>query len=103
MEHDHSNHQPERKDYWGLRYSLGVAATLGILGFFLLTEHRAHLYGALPYLLILACPLMHLFMHGGHGGHGGHGSDQINEYDNTHSHRSSSAGKASNTEKKGDW
>jgi hypothetical protein len=28
--------------------------------------------GVLPYLLILACPLMHLFMHRGHGGHGGH-------------------------------
>jgi hypothetical protein len=27
----------------------------------------------LPWLLILACPLMHVFMHGGHGGHGGHG------------------------------
>jgi hypothetical protein len=26
--------------------------------------------GALPWLLVLACPLMHLFMH--HGDHGGH-------------------------------
>ena len=26
---------------------------------------------SLPFLLILACPLMHVFMHGGHGGHGG--------------------------------
>lgn len=42
---------------------------LAVGGFFLITEHRAHLYGALPYLLILACPLMHLFH--GHGGHGG--------------------------------
>jgi hypothetical protein len=25
--------------------------------------------GALPLLLLLACPLMHLFHHGGHGGH----------------------------------
>lgn len=41
-----------------------------VLGFFLLTEHRAHLFGALPYLLVLLCPLMHLFMHGGHGVHG---------------------------------
>jgi hypothetical protein len=41
-------------------------------GYFLLTEHRAHLFGALPYLLLLACPVMHLFMHKGHG-HGGHG------------------------------
>ena len=43
-----------------------------IAGYFLITEHRAHLYEALPYwpyLLLLACPLLHLFMHGGHGGH----------------------------------
>lgn len=40
--------------------------------FYLLTEHRAHFLGALPYLLLLACPLMHLFMH--HGHHGGHGN-----------------------------
>jgi hypothetical protein len=37
-------------------------------GYFLLTEHRAHVLGALPYLLLLACPLMHLFhKHGEHG------------------------------------
>jgi Protein of unknown function (DUF2933) len=38
-------------------------------------EHRAHLYGWFSaygiWLLVLACPLMHLFhRHGGHGGHG---------------------------------
>lgn len=44
---------------------------VAVAGFFLFTEHRAHLLGWLPYLLLLACPLMHLFMHGGHGGHGG--------------------------------
>ena len=26
--------------------------------------------GALPFLLLLACPLMHLFMHHGHSAHG---------------------------------
>jgi hypothetical protein len=46
-----------------------------VLGFFLLTEHRAHLFGVLPYLLILLCPLMHLFMHHGHGGGHGHAAD----------------------------
>ena len=45
---------------------------LAIAGFFAVTEHTAHLFGALPYLLLLACPLMHFF-HRGHGGHGGHG------------------------------
>lgn len=48
-----------------------------VLGFFLFTEHRAHLFGALPFLLILACPLMHMFMHKGHGAHGhGVGTDR---------------------------
>jgi hypothetical protein len=28
--------------------------------------------GVLPYLVFLACPLIHLFSHRGHGGHGGH-------------------------------
>jgi len=37
-----------------------------IIGFFLLTEHRAHAWGALPFLLLLACPLLHLFHHGKH-------------------------------------
>jgi hypothetical protein len=43
---------------------------LAIVGFLLFTEHRAHVLGILPYLILLACPLMHLFMHHGHGGHG---------------------------------
>jgi hypothetical protein len=36
-------------------------------GFFLWTEHKAHIMGALPYLILLLCPLMHVFMHHGHG------------------------------------
>ncbi|MDI1268088.1 MAG: DUF2933 domain-containing protein [Polaromonas sp.] len=42
--------------------------------FFLLAEHRAHLFGWLPFLLLGGCVLMHMF-HGGHGGHGQHRSD----------------------------
>ncbi len=45
---------------------------LAITGFLLFTEHRAHVLGILPYLILLACPLMHLFMHHGHGGHDQH-------------------------------
>jgi hypothetical protein len=29
--------------------------------------------GALVWLPLLLCPLMHLFMHHGHSGHSGHG------------------------------
>ena len=46
---------------------LGFAA---IALFFLWEEHKAHILGALPYILLLMCPLLHLF-HGGHGNHGG--------------------------------
>jgi Protein of unknown function (DUF2933) len=46
---------------------LGFAA---IALFFLWEEHKAHLLGALPYVLLLLCTLLHLF-HRGHGGHGG--------------------------------
>ena len=46
-----------------------TCAFLAILGFFLLTEHRAHVFGALPYIFLLACPLFHLLLHGRHSGH----------------------------------
>ena len=43
------------------------AGFIAIAGFFLISEHRAHLFGALPFLFLLACPLLHVFGHGGHG------------------------------------
>jgi len=48
---------------------LGWVLTLAIavLGLYLLITHTGHVLTALPYLLLMACPLMHLFMHGGHG------------------------------------
>lgn len=49
---------------------LALLGFLAIAAFFLFTEHRAH-FGALPFLLLLLCPLLHLFTHGKHGGHGG--------------------------------
>lgn len=68
------------------------AGFVAIAGFFLLTEHRAHLFGALPYLLLLACPFLHMFGHGSHGGHGGHGTGQSHGSHADHeSHREPSA------------
>jgi Protein of unknown function (DUF2933) len=58
---------PGHSRYWG-----GVAILMMIAAFFLWTEHRAHVLGVLPYLIFLACPLIHFFMHRRHGGHGGH-------------------------------
>lgn len=63
------------------RTGLALLAFLAIAGFFVVTEHTAHFFGVLPYLLLLLCPLLHLFMHGGHGKHGGHSDHQQSQED----------------------
>ena len=60
-------------------YFLGF---LAIAGYFLFTEHRAHVISYLPFLLLLACPLMHFFMHRGHG-HGGHVHGESSEHEHS--------------------
>lgn len=48
-----------------------------IAAFYLLREHWGHVSGFWPYLLLLACPLMHLFHdHGGHARHESHRSHE---------------------------
>jgi hypothetical protein len=68
MDH-HSDEHGSPPSFWRSRYAIGLVVIGGIAGYFLLTEHLAHVVGALPYLLLLACPLMHVFMHRGHGSH----------------------------------
>lgn len=43
----------------------------------LFSSHRQHVLDYLPFLLLLACPLMHMFMHGKHSHGGGHAGHQI--------------------------
>jgi hypothetical protein len=54
----------------------GVSLGL-IAAFYLLREHWGHALGVAPYLLLLACPLLHLFHH--HGGH----RDPVRTHDDT--------------------
>ena len=75
--HDHSQYrarqQPEARE-GGFFTSRAFFVFLGFLVMavvLLLSEHRAHFLGALPFLFLLACPLLHAFMHRGHGTHGG--------------------------------
>ncbi|MBP0630710.1 MULTISPECIES: DUF2933 domain-containing protein [unclassified Cupriavidus] len=72
MNHDHRNH--ESRDDTERKISRSKVVTIGfvlVIGYFLWTEHRAHVIQFLPFLLLAACPLMHLFMHHGHvQGHG---------------------------------
>jgi peptidoglycan/LPS O-acetylase OafA/YrhL len=58
---------PRDSSFWRSLAGLGALGFGAVVAFFLVTEHRAHLYGALPFLLLLACPVMMLFMHHGHG------------------------------------
>jgi hypothetical protein len=73
--HDHSGDQGRvHESLLNSRTGLVLLGFLVIAGFLFFTEHRAHLLGALVWLLPLACIFMHMFMHGGHGRHGRHGS-----------------------------
>lgn len=60
------------KSFWLSGKGAASLVLIGAASYFLLIEHRQHLYEWLPFLIIALCPLMHIFMHRGHGGHGGH-------------------------------
>jgi hypothetical protein len=75
MSHDH-RHEPDSGDKSKSRTKWVFVGFVAIAAYFLIAEHKAHLYGWLSaygiWLLLLACPLLHMFHgHGGHGGHGG--------------------------------
>ena len=57
------------RDWLLSRTGIATLGAVSVLAFLIYTGHSAHLLGALPYLLILSCPLMHIFMHGGHHHH----------------------------------
>lgn len=67
-DHESSRTLVERFPAW----KGGFAMLAIIASVYLLREHWGHVLGVAPYALLLACPLVHLFMHGGHGGHGVH-------------------------------
>jgi hypothetical protein len=64
----------QQRSFWFTPKGLAALGLIGAASYFLLMEHRQHVWQYLPFLIILLCPLMHVFMHGRHGGHGGHGS-----------------------------
>jgi hypothetical protein len=57
-----------------------VAGAVGI--YYLLTEHLTHVTQAIPYLFLLACPVMHFFH--GHGRHGHHDRAQPEDHPPPH-------------------
>jgi hypothetical protein len=63
--------------WWRTKWAIVLLGFTLAAAFLLVTEHAAHAWGILPYLLLIACPLLHLFH--GHGSHG-------------HGHRNGAAG-----------
>ena len=76
MTTSHHEHEaaPPRESCLGGALKIALLMVAVIAGFYLLREHWSHFTGNWIYLLLLACPLMHLFHGHGHGGHRGHGS-----------------------------
>lgn len=74
----HHHHDEKTSSFWSSTAFLVFLAFGVIAAILLWQEHQAHILGIIPYLFILACPLLHIFMHGGHGGHGKHGRDASN-------------------------
>ncbi|HCZ14075.1 MAG TPA: hypothetical protein DHV85_05640 [Candidatus Accumulibacter sp.] len=73
--HDHTDNRRSsadgsRRHFW---WVFGGFAALSLI--LLAVEHRTHLLSWLPpwwpWLFLLACPLMHVFMHGSHNAQGG--------------------------------
>jgi len=58
--------------FWTSKSGIALCAFIAVAALFLIVEHRAHALEWLPYAILLACPLMHLFMHRGHGDHADH-------------------------------
>lgn len=58
-----------KSENWTSLHGLVVLILVVVSLYFLLVEHGSHVLPYLPYLILLLCPLMHLFMHKSHGGH----------------------------------
>ncbi|TAK53390.1 MAG: DUF2933 domain-containing protein [Gammaproteobacteria bacterium] len=85
MHHEYSDNQDLRRPR---RASMLIFLAFGVIAaYFLITEHRAHLFGYLPFALLAACPLLHVFHHRGHGGHGGSADGNSGRAVRGHDHR----------------
>ena len=62
--------------FWRSKPGIALGMLLVIVLFYLAREHYGHMLGLLPYMILLLCPLMHVFGHH-HGGHSHHGETSV--------------------------
>lgn len=58
-------------EFLGSKFGLVVCLALAVLGIYLLWTHAGHAISLLPYVLLLACPLLHFFGHSHRHAHQG--------------------------------
>ena len=56
--------------FWSTPTGWAALALIAAATYFLIFEHGHHVAQFLPFLILLLCPFMHMFMHGSHGKHG---------------------------------
>ena len=66
-DHEHGDARASRRSSSARSVSWTIGLTLVLAGIaYLLTRHANHALQYLPLLVILACPLLHIFLHRGH-------------------------------------
>lgn len=55
--------------YWAALHGVVAAALIVSALYFIFVEHAEHTLRYLPIMIILLCPLMHIFMHKSHHNH----------------------------------
>lgn len=61
----------QSRSFWGSWNGWAAIALIAAVSYFLFVEHREHVFEYLPLLILLLCPVMHIFMHRGHSHHQG--------------------------------
>lgn len=80
MKVNHEKHRQEDRKFDG--YVIGKWGAVLIIAYYLWSEHRAHVIQFLPFVFILACPLMHFLIHRSHQ------RDRQHMNENSHSNES---------------
>lgn len=73
-----TDNRPQGLSKWRSPIGLFMVVAGALGAYYLLTEHFTHVAQAVPFLFLLACPLMHLF-HGGHAHGSQHQHDKPGE------------------------
>lgn len=68
--HPHGS-EDASSSFWRSKAGVILIMLIAIGAFYLIREHFGHISPYLPYLILLACPVMHFFGHG-HGGNSPH-------------------------------